>query len=230
MRAAACSDDPELVLLQERGDRARASRTSTTSRPRAGRRSTIALDGSIADDGERLRAAEAETLAAMRAASTSIYQATFFDGRWRGHADFLLRVEIRTGRRVGDWHYEVADTKLARPVKAGAVLQICVYVERLDGAPGRPPELDPRRARRRAPTRSSGCASTTSWPTTARVKGRFLDHVAADDPPRFPPIDTYPDPVDHCDVCRWAPSARPPPRRRPPLPRRRDLAPASGAS
>ena len=54
----------------------------------------------------------------MRAAPTSIYQATFFDGRWRGHADFLLRVDRREPQRLGDWHYEVADTKLARHVKA----------------------------------------------------------------------------------------------------------------
>ena len=61
-----------------------------------------------------------------------IFQATFFDGRWLGYADFLLRVESPERPSVwGPYHYEVADTKLARHVKAGAVLQICSYVEQL---------------------------------------------------------------------------------------------------
>ena len=44
-------------------------------------------------DLEGRRQAEADTLAAMRAGVDVVYQATFFDGRWRGHADFLLRTD-----------------------------------------------------------------------------------------------------------------------------------------
>ena len=68
-----------------------------------------------------------------------VYQATFFDGRWLGYADFLLRVEDAAERPSvwGPYHYEVADTKLARHVKASAVLQICSYVEQLTADPGR---------------------------------------------------------------------------------------------
>ena len=65
----------------------------------------------------------------MRKGVDVIYQATFFDGRWRGHADFLLRVE--TPSNLGDWSYEVADAKLARRVKAAALLQMCAYSEQL---------------------------------------------------------------------------------------------------
>src|SRR3712207_9524106 len=68
---------------------------------------------------DELRAAEAETVAAMRAGADVVYQATFFDGRWRGHADFLLKVPQRTA--LGDWGYEVADTKLARRAKPEAL-------------------------------------------------------------------------------------------------------------
>src|SRR4051794_26319980 len=49
------------------------------------------------DAGSELRAAAAETLEAMRGGADVIYQATFFDGRWRGHADFLLRREHEPG-------------------------------------------------------------------------------------------------------------------------------------
>src|SRR6266568_3329082 len=50
------------------------------------------------------------------------YQATFFDGRWLGKADFLLRVDEPSD--LGAHSYEVADTKLARHAKARALLQV----------------------------------------------------------------------------------------------------------
>ena len=72
-----------------------------------------------------------------------VYQATFFDGTWRGHADFLLRRDHVAGEAdsaFGPWHYEVADTKLARHVKASAILQICSYVDQLTAIQGVQPE------------------------------------------------------------------------------------------
>src|SRR4249919_2778303 len=133
-------DDPELDIIRKRGfehehrflaDLAADGRTAVT----------IALDGSIEDDGERLRTATLETVAAMRDGADVIYQATFFDGGWRGHADFLLRVDDPARPSAfGSWHYEVADTKLARHVKASAVLQICTYVDLLETIQGVRPE------------------------------------------------------------------------------------------
>jgi predicted RecB family nuclease len=82
-----------------------------------------------------LSAAEAETLVAMQAGADVIYQATFFHDGWRGHADFLLRVDTPSPH-LGAWSYDVADAKLARRVKAAALLQMCAYseqVERLQG-------------------------------------------------------------------------------------------------
>src|ERR1700690_4189648 len=43
--------------------------------------------------GAGYRAAADATVAAMRAGTEVIYQATFFDGRWLGFADFLRRVD-----------------------------------------------------------------------------------------------------------------------------------------
>ena len=87
----------------------------------------IQPDGSLADRGEELRAAAAATVDALRSGVDVIYQATFFDATWVGYADFLLKVDRPSD--LGGWSYEVADTKLARHVKGGAVLQICSYVE-----------------------------------------------------------------------------------------------------
>ena len=120
------------------------AREAVPRRPRgrrAGRRSRSTPDGSIEDRGEQLRAAAAATIEAMASGADVIYQATFFDGTWRGHADFLLRVDDPARPSVwGPWHYEVADTKLARHVKASAVLQICSYIDQLERIQGVRPE------------------------------------------------------------------------------------------
>ena len=77
----------------------------------------------------------------MRAGAQVIYQATFFDGTWRGHADFLHRIEEPS--LLGAWSYEVADTKLARKAKAGALLQMCVYSDLLAQVQGvEPPWME----------------------------------------------------------------------------------------
>ena len=133
-------DDPELDILRRRGFQHEARFLAALE---AEGRTTVKidLDGSIVDRGDQLRAAAAATIDAMAEGADVIYQATFFDGTWRGHADFLLRVED-AGRPStwGPWHYEVADTKLARHVKASAVLQICSYIDQLERTQGVRPE------------------------------------------------------------------------------------------
>ena len=76
----------------------------------------------------------------MRAGADVIFQATFFDGRWRGHADFLFKRPDRPSPALGGWSYDIADTKLARSVKGGAILQMCVYASLLEGLQGIAPE------------------------------------------------------------------------------------------
>ena len=119
---------PSSMLLQERGDRTRRRTSSAIGRPAGASTRSSNRD---AQTPAELRAAEAETLDAMRRGVEVIYQATFFDGRWRGHADFLLRDRAAEPASAA-WSYDVADTKLARGVKAGAILQVCVYADRLD--------------------------------------------------------------------------------------------------
>ncbi len=145
----------------------------------------------------------------MESGAGVIFQATFFDGRWLGYADFLLRVESPARPSVwGPYHYEVADTKLARHVKAGAVLQICSYVDQLTQLQGVQPE--------HMKVVLGGSAHETA---TLRVddymayyraaKQRFTEAVLGTDvapAPRatYPPETTYPEPVEHCGVCRWS--------------------------
>ncbi|MBV8722622.1 MAG: TM0106 family RecB-like putative nuclease, partial [Candidatus Eremiobacteraeota bacterium] len=63
-----------------------------------------------------------------------IYQATFFDERFVGRADFLRRIDAPS--KLGAWSYEVLDTKLALKPKPYFLIQLCNYgehVERLQG-------------------------------------------------------------------------------------------------
>jgi len=85
-----------------------------------------------------LYAAEAATLAAMAGGARIIYQATFFDGRFVGHADFLRRVERPCARWA--WSYEVIDTKLALSPKPYFIIQLCNYSEHLERLQGSAPE------------------------------------------------------------------------------------------
>ena len=198
--------DPTIELIQERGFE--HERRYLDDLRAAGRTIVeIARDGSAANTRAGLRAAAALTEAAMREGADVVYQATFFDEAWRGHADFLLRVDHAAGEppsALGAWHYEVADTKLARHVKAGAVLQICSYVDQLERIQGRTPEF--------LHVALGGSARETVslrvddyMAYYRRVKADFLAgaDAGAAGPPAYPPTNTYPEPVEHCDVCRW---------------------------
>ncbi|HEY7590367.1 MAG TPA: TM0106 family RecB-like putative nuclease [Candidatus Limnocylindrales bacterium] len=195
-------NDPELDVIRKRG-------IEHEKRYLAGLREAgksvvpVELDGSIEDRGDQLRRAAAETIAAMRSGADVVYQATFFDGTWRGHADFLLRVASPEKPSVwGPWHYEVADTKLARHVKASAVLQICSYVDQLERLQGIQPVW--------MHVALGGSAATVErlrvddfMAYYRMAKARFLATVTTGEPV-FPIVASYPEPVDHCDVCRWA--------------------------
>jgi predicted RecB family nuclease len=74
---------------------------------------------------ENITAAAAQTRRAIDRGAAVIYQATMFDGRFVGFADFL----VRDGDR-----YQVSDTKLARSAKVTALLQIAAYADTLSRA------------------------------------------------------------------------------------------------
>ncbi|MDQ1596826.1 MAG: hypothetical protein QOI70_250 [Microbacteriaceae bacterium] len=65
----------------------------------------------------------AATASAFAAGAPVVYQAAFFDGRFLGFADFIIRTV--------DGTYEVYDTKLARHAKVTALLQLAAYSEQL---------------------------------------------------------------------------------------------------
>jgi predicted RecB family nuclease len=196
-------DDPELDVIRRRGFQHEA-RFLADLRAEGRRVVEIATDGSTSDRGEELRAAAALTIEAMASGADVIYQATFFDGTFRGHADFLLRVEAPDRpSRWGPYHYEVADTKLARHVKASAILQICSYIDQLERIQGVRPEW--LHVALGGSARAVERLRVDDYMAYYRgARDRFLGTLADETPPTYPPTGTYPDPVEHCDVCRWA--------------------------
>lgn len=140
-----------------------------------------------------LRAAHDRTIEAMRSGADVIYQAAFFDGQWTGFADFLLRRERPSA--LGVWSYEVADTKLARHVKPAALLQTCVYSEQLE----RVQELSPEFIHVVLGDRIMHSHRYEDFAAYYRaIKRRFELAVKS-----ATGVKTYPDPVEHCEVCRW---------------------------
>ena len=184
--------DPELELIRKRGFE---HEQRFLDRLRAEGRGVVDLSGDELKTTDALRTAAETTLAAMKAGAEVIFQATFFDGRWRGHADFLLRREDRPSN-LGTWSYDIADTKLAKRVKAAAILQMCVYGDLLQKLQGIPPETvsvvtgD-------GVLRSHRLADYAAYYRAART--RFEERVFGDE--ALP--ETYPEPVDHCRVCPW---------------------------
>ncbi len=161
---------------------------------------SIERDGSGSDQGTFLRAAAADTQVAMRAGAQVIYQATFFDGRWRGHADFLHRIEAPS--LLGAWSYAVADTKLARHVKPGALLQMCVYSDLLAKVQGvEPPWMEVALGGSARQVDRFRVADYLAY--YRRARRRFEALMARSDV-AYPVTVTYPEPVEHCEVCRWA--------------------------
>src|SRR6266478_3280209 len=137
----------------------------------------------------------AETLALMERGAEVIAQGTLSDGEWFGRPDVLRRVE--TPRKRWNWSYEVVDTKLARETKATTILQLSLYSDLLKQIQGTLPEflwvVPP----------GEGYAGE-KYPVLEyaayyrHVQKRLLKAVGED-----AGKETYPEPVEHCNVCRW---------------------------
>jgi len=86
----------------------------------------------------RDESAELATIAAMQAGRAVIYQGVLAAGQFAGRSDFLVRVPGKS--KLGDFHYEVWDTKLSKKAKPYFVVQLCCYAEMLEKIQDRCPE------------------------------------------------------------------------------------------
>jgi uncharacterized protein len=136
----------------------------------------------------------ARTSEALSEGVDVIYQAVLGGDNRIGYPDFLVRADLLDGQDG----YEVVDAKLARSAKARAVLQTTFYSALLAEQTGTPP-------RRMHLALGGGEMATfelADFAAYERQVGRMLNEFVQP-PPAFPPADTYPEPTEHCAICRW---------------------------
>ena len=131
-----------------------------------------------------------DTTKAIADGADIIYQARLELDIWNGLADFLIRVEQPS--KLGSWSYEVMDTKLSRQTKAGAILQICLYSEILGELQGRMPE----HMYINNPNGEQKFRVDDFMAFYRLMKKKLNEAIVV-------PHDGYPDPVAHCDICKW---------------------------
>jgi predicted RecB family nuclease len=172
--------DPRLEALQQRGEQ---HERGYIERLRETRPSIVDL---------RKSRDPKDALSAMRDGAHVIVQAPLGNDDFSGVADILLRVEMPSA--LGTWSYEPMDTKLARETRAGTILQLCTYCEMLGAMQG----AAPAQFHVVTPTAEESYRTANFAAYFRLIRTRLRSAVTADPAP-----ETYPDPVDHCDVCNY---------------------------
>jgi predicted RecB family nuclease len=144
------------------------------------------------------------TLSAMQSGAAVIYQAALRDGQFFGYADFLRKVPRASA--LGDFSYEVVDTKLARNAKASFVVQLAFYSGLLAKLQGVAPRMMHVMLGEQS-EKSYACAQFSRY--VNNISQRFLSHIQAMQPHIQPGmgmagLGTYPDPCDRCSLCKWS--------------------------
>lgn len=153
---------------------------------------------------EQYREAERRTLTAMQLGKRIIYQATFFDGQFIGHADFLRRVDGAPSD-LGDYSYEVIDTKLGLSAKPYYLVQLCNYSEHLERLQGCTPDFgyivygDGEEQRFRL---------NDYMAYYRHLKATFLRFAADETFEQMDDARHYPVKVKHCSICPWNESCK----------------------
>jgi predicted RecB family nuclease len=201
---------PDLKVIQELGKRHEAAYVKHLEEAKGLK--VVRLPEHGGDD-----ALVAETLRLMEEGVAVVAQGALRDGKWFGRPDVLLRVPRPS--KKWKWSYEVQDTKLARETKAGTILQLSMYSELLGVAQGGNPEFAPelmwvvtpsggftgepyrvaeyaayfRYVKREMLKATNGSAPAAAQGSLFEIDGSKAGFGT----------DTYPEPVEHCNVCRW---------------------------
>ena len=141
---------------------------------------------------ESIQRANEETIKSMKAGDDVVFQATLLADPWVGYADFLVRVDGFPSA-LGDYSYEVRDTKLARTPSSKALLQMALYGQVVTSIQGSPP-----------PSLKIwlGNEQEFEWkysdvePYLRQAQARFLDARATTQV-------TTAEPIAACKSCRW---------------------------
>lgn len=172
--------DPSLDVLIQRGREHEAAYVNHLSK----NRKVVDLRGQ----------SQKTTLEAMSTGVDVIVQATLEEGQWNGIADILIKVDKKSD--LGNWSYEVQDTKLAQNTKAATILQLCLYSDLLARLQGvEPDKMYVVKPGDNFPTEDYRFAEFSAY---YRMVKRKLEQTIINGEQK-----TYPDPVEHCNICRW---------------------------
>jgi predicted RecB family nuclease len=184
-----------------------------------GERHEIAVLARFRADGWRVAeipesASHAEAVQAMLAAIDDgvdvVYQGVLLSDQGAGGAallgrpDFLVRAGLLPApdgepRPAGD-HYEVLDAKLARSAKARAVAQVAFYSDLLADAQG----IRPRWMHLALGDGEFTSLKVGDYAAYERQARLMLAQFVVGDAMDSPLASDYPEPVEHCVICRWS--------------------------
>lgn len=177
-------DSEEAELLQKQGD---AHELGYLRSLKESGRTIIEIpkDGLALEESVRL------TLEAMAAGPDIIFQGAFLEGDWGGYSDFLERVEQPSA--LGNWSYEVVDTKLKRSPDPKHILQLVLYSDLVAKIQGRMPDFAHLQLGdgSRFSVRLSEVASYARH-TRARFEKFLIERP-----------ETRSEPVSGCSLCPW---------------------------
>ena len=95
-------------------------------------------DDNVAQIKSDRHSAADETIKAMKAGYQIIFQAYLCRDKFAGYADFLVRREGSSN--LGEYYYEVWDTKLSKSTQPYFIIQLCYYSWMLEKLQGKLPE------------------------------------------------------------------------------------------
>src|SRR5690348_9306079 len=150
------------------------------------------------------------TAEAIRGGAGAVYQGTLAGDGDRaalfGRPDFLVRADLLPARdgepRPDGIHYEVVDAKLARSAKARAVLQTALYSHLLADVQA----IAPRWMHLALGNGEFASFKVNDFAAYERQTRRLLEAAIGADPAAGggdPAAEVYPEPVEHCAICRW---------------------------
>lgn len=177
------ADSEDAALLQKQGD---AHEAAHLDKLKTQGRRVIEID-----NGD-LAANAAETREVLAQGPDVVFQGAFLSGNWGGWSDFLERVARPS--KLGDFSYEVADTKLKRTPHPKHVLQLVLYSDLLAEIQGVMPEF----AHVELGTGERVTLRLKDYSAYARAARQRLEDFVAN------PEETRPVPCADCGLCRWA--------------------------
>jgi predicted RecB family nuclease len=176
-------DTEDAALLQKQGD---AHEAAHLERLKTEGKSVVEIErGSLAQDSEATRVA-------LAGGAEVVFQGAFLSGSWGGWSDFLMKVERPSA--LGQFSYEVADTKLKRRPHPKHVLQLVLYSDLLTEIQGAVPEF----AHVELGTGERATLRLADYAHYARAARARLEAFVAT------PTVTRPVPCADCSFCRWA--------------------------